>query len=525
MEKRVVFLFSFVLVFSISMVFAEEIDISTIDENAVLEVTGGITPDSAFYFLDEFFDNFADAVKVRQEKVAEIRVMIEAGQYEDALEALESYKRHAEEFEREVSPDQRDEARRSAAAIYNVLKSLEAQIPNEYKDDFDDVIEQEEGIVTAAEIAGKIKELCEELSELDPLQYSRVCKTDDDSPEWQQRLHRDLTEEQRQEAEEFFEIMLECFETSGGTCRCGDISITAFADKCSVIAPLAYACEVEGDENACMQMDEIEDEEPIEDLLPDYLHDVLDEIERRFEDERFEHYAPRECEGITDRAECEELIFRAHAPPECVEELFEVRGLEFNRDYGIGEAERDCEEIMFGLYAPPECIDEGITDFRECGKLMFRLNSPKECIDAGLTGEHRGDERKCALIMKEKGGPGGFGPPALGVRCRGIEDSSERLACYDSALSGVEFEHFGNLEVPEEHEFPGPCQEAGAFTIESCKQVMGAFFQSQQQEFFGQPIPQPTFPSIVPEPTPNTTTTTVTNTTITNTTTIITNTS
>ena len=35
-------------------------DISTIDENAELQETEGITPDSAFYFIDNFFDRFVD---------------------------------------------------------------------------------------------------------------------------------------------------------------------------------------------------------------------------------------------------------------------------------------------------------------------------------------------------------------------------------------------------------------------------------------------------------------------------------
>jgi len=156
---------------------------------------------------------------------------------------------------------------------------------------------------------------------IDPLEYSRNCKTDEGAPAWQKRLHKDLTEEQRQEAEEFFGIMSQCFETAGETCRCEDISITAFADKCSVIAPLAYACDVEGDEAACDKMDVIEEEEPIEDLLPDYLQDVLFAIEDKFEDDRFDNHAPRECReaGATTREACMEIMFKLEAPQECVE--------------------------------------------------------------------------------------------------------------------------------------------------------------------------------------------------------------
>ena len=361
-------------VFTATIISAQE-NLSFIDEDAELEVTEGITPDSIFYVIDTFFDRFADEVKVRQEKIAEIKAMINEDNFEAAREALERYKEYAENLEREVSPEQRDEVRRSAAAIYNVLKSLEVQIPDEERGEFfNDIIEREGRIVTAVEIAGKIKELCETLSELDPLQYSRVCKTDEDSPRWHKDLDDKLTEEQRQEAEEFFDIMLQCFETSGEECRCEDISITAFAEKCSIIAPLAYACDVENDENACDKMDAIEEEESIEDLLPDYLRDVLRQIEGRFEDAQFENHAPRECREaeVTTREECMKIMFRLNAPLKCVEAL--ERG-EISLD-NEREAREDCERIMFNLEAPQECLDAGLTDFRECGKLMFRLNAP-----------------------------------------------------------------------------------------------------------------------------------------------------
>jgi len=390
--KRGVLLFGplFFSIFLLGVVLAE--NLSEIDENAELERGEGITPDSAFYFIDEFFDRFSDEVKVRQEKVAEIRAMIEEGDFESAREALENYKKYADDLEREVSPDQRDETRRSAAAIYNVLKSLENKIPEEDRKEFvDDILEREERIVTAVEIASKIKELCEQLSDLDPLEYSRACKTNDDSPDWQKKLHEDLTEDQRKEAKEFFEIMSQCFETSGENCRCEDISIAPFAEKCSLIAPLAFACDVQDDEAACDKMDAIEEEEPIEDLLPDYLKDVLRSLEDRFDDAEFDNHAPRECReaGVTTRIECEKIMFRSNAPRACVEAA--ERG-EIDLD-NEREAREACEKIMFQLEAPQECLDAGLTDFRDCGTLMFSIHAPQECLDAGLTGEHRSDER------------------------------------------------------------------------------------------------------------------------------------
>ncbi|MEK6819871.1 MAG: hypothetical protein AABY03_01580 [Nanoarchaeota archaeon] len=283
MKKEIAFLFSVVLVLGIlSGVFAQEetettekaIDISAIDENAELQETEGITPDSSLYFFDEFLDKFGDDISIREEKIAEIKAMIQAGKIEEAKIALQNYVQHAEDFEREVSPEQRDEARRSAAAIYNTLQEIEDEIPDDEKDNFNEIIEKEQSIVTASEIAGKIKELCETLSKIDPLEYSRVCKLEDDASDWQKKLDKDLTEEQRKEAIKFGEIMSQCFRTSGQECRCDEIPFTEFAEMCSIAAPLATACEVNDDEDACEQLDNLEMPE-----LPEHLQDVFDVLE------------------------------------------------------------------------------------------------------------------------------------------------------------------------------------------------------------------------------------------------------
>lgn len=489
----------FFSIFLLGSISAE--NLSEIDENAELERGEGITPDSVFYFIDEFFDRFADEVKIREEKVAEIRAMIEEGNFEAAREALENYKKYAEDLEREVSPEQRDEARRSAAAIYNVLKSLENQIPEEDRKEFiDDVLEREGRIVTAAEIASKIKELCEQLSDLDPLEYSRACKINDDSPDWQKKLHRDLTEEQKQEAKEFFEIMSQCFETSGETCRCEDISVAPFAEKCSVIAPLAFACDVQNNEAACDEMDAIEEEEPIEDLLPDYLRDVLRSLEDRFEDAEFDNHAPRECReaGVTTRSECEKIMFSLNAPQECVD-AFERGEIDLDNRRDAREA---CEAIMFQLEAPQECIDAGLTDFRDCGTLMFSLNAPQECLDAGLTGEHRSDERKCQEIVggfgdHDRRGPSrgpGDGGDFINFDCRGIDDPVERLDCYDRATQGA---HDYGERFQKTHEQEKICAErcsaeGGAWSFSSsggceCHFRSSDFDDEFQDDFISEP--------------------------------------
>ncbi|MEK6842536.1 MAG: hypothetical protein AABX84_01875, partial [Nanoarchaeota archaeon] len=378
MKKEIVFLFSIVLFLGIlAGVYAQEdanvdvqtnsdaIDISTIDENAELSETEGITPDSALYFFDEFLDRFGNDLNIREEKIAEIKAMIQEGKIEEAKIALENYVQHAEDFEREVSPEQRDEARRSAAAIYNTIQEIKDEIP---EDDFDEIIEREQSIVTSSEIASKIKELCEQLSALDPLEYSRVCRTNDDAPDWHKRLDRDLTEEQRDEARKFGEIMSECFRTSGQQCRCEEIPFKDFAETCSIAAPLATACEIENNEEACKQLDNLEMPE-----LPEHLQDVFDELENDVAGAQFELHAPEECReaGADTPKECMRIMIQTHAPEECREALIEANA------QNEREARQICEKIMFELNAPEECIEAGLRDHKECGKLMFRLNAPQ----------------------------------------------------------------------------------------------------------------------------------------------------
>jgi len=390
----------------------------------------GITPDSGFYFVEDFIlIKFRSDLDNREKKVAEIRKMIESGDIDSARKSLERYNVYADELEREVGPEKRDEARRSASAIRNAIMEVESEILEENREEFvDDIIDREGRIVTAVEIAGKIKELCEQLSGLDPNEYARVCSTGDDSPDWQKRLDKDLTNEQRDEARKFGEIMSQCFKTAGQQCLCEEIPYPEFANACSVAAPLATACEIEGDENACEQLDEIEMPE-----LPDYLQDIFESLEGDISEAQFELHMPRECRGAgaTSPRECMKVMIETNAPEECRDELI-ARNVQSER-----EAREICGEIMFDLNAPRECVSAGLSDHKECGELMFRENAPQECVDAGLTGENRNDPKKCEEIMRSlgegRGGPGhGFGG-----NCREIQNSEERLKCYDGAVSGV----------------------------------------------------------------------------------------
>ena len=455
----------------------EDGDVDVDEELGGAGVTSGFLHD-----IDVAIDRILSSdLENRNERIAEIKALVEEGRIEEAKELLELYDEFADNLEREVSPEDRDKVKRSSRAIRKVIRSIEKDISGEERDEFSDVIDKEKKIEAAAEIASKIKDLCEQLSKLDPNEYSRVCRTKDNAPRWQRELDDDLTGEQRDAARKFGEVMSQCFRTQGKDCSCSELEEInkPFADRCSIVAPLAAKCD-EGDESACEAMDDVTD--GIEELLPDYLQDVFDELEGDIAEDQFEFHMPVECREArakTPKA-CMEIMFRENAPGPCLNAL--DRGeISFDNER---EAREACENIMFNEYAPPECIDAGLRNPRECGTFMFEQNAPPECIEAGLTGEHRDDPRKCEKIMREQFGEGpeggrGRGP---GPDCRRIENPEERLKCYDGALEGI-----GGSEGPAgfggregRGNFPRPCEEAKAFTRESCEKIM---IESSQKRF------------------------------------------
>jgi hypothetical protein len=361
----------------------------------------GLTPDSSFYFLESMVENILvgddpkAALAYKEEKILELQEMIDSDNSDGAHKALERVKKYNEIIKKEVSPDIEKEVRESSKAVKVILDSFEGEIEGREWEDvqsqIDDNLKLEDKIALAAKVSSQIKDLCEALSGLDPLQYSQVCKTDDDAPEWKRELDRDLTLEQEKEAKEFFEIMSVCFENPA-ECRCDDISIIPFAKQCSIIAPLAAECEA-GNENACEEMENVGD---IIDLLPDYLQDVMEDVEDRYGDAKHDLHLPSECaeQGATSKEECMKVMFELNAPPECLEALEDGRIDPKNER----DAKKACEEIMFDLEAPEECKEAGLRDHRECERMMFKLDSPQECLDAGLTGSGRDDRRKCDAI-------------------------------------------------------------------------------------------------------------------------------
>ncbi|MBT4935646.1 flagellar biosynthesis anti-sigma factor FlgM [Candidatus Woesearchaeota archaeon] len=397
-------------------------------------VDGGMTPDSALYFLDRLFDTFGNTIEIKEEKVSEIKVMIEEGKIDAAKVALQNYYKQALELEKEVSPDEREDVLLSAAVIKQVMEELEDLIPeNDRKEFVDDILNQESSIATAAEIASKINELCRDLSKIDPSQYYEVCNTEEDSPEWQKDLHEDLTGTQIEEAKKFGKIMSQCFESAGRDCQCDQIPFPEFSQACSKAAPLAVACD-NGDEAACGKLDDLDMPE-----LPNHLQDVFDDLEGEVEGARFDLHMPPECveAGATTAKECGNVMTQLHAPEECKEALLAAEP----------ETEREgreiCDKIMMELHSP-ECVTEGITDQDECKDYMFNIDRrPQECADNDIH-----DLRDCKEFLKNGGGS----DFTIDFNCKGIDDPMERLNCFDKASSQASgFTGF------DDDNYDGPC--------------------------------------------------------------------
>ncbi len=379
-------------------------------------ISPGITPDSVFYFLDELFEGVS--LEGKEEKVAEIKAMVEEGKYDEAHEALENYVRYAEELEKEITPENIEEAKRSASAIQSALREIEDRLPEDEREEFLDILHREKNIVTAAEIASKIAELCKDLSEIDPIEYGRVCSAGDDAPKWQKELDDDLTAEQRVEAKKFGNIMEQCFKTSGQDCACSEIPYSDFANACSMAAPLAVACDINGDEDACDKLDNLEMPE-----LPEHLQDVFDDMEDA-QEARYDIHMPSECvaAGATTPKECTKVMIETGAPDACKQALLDS-GCDSEH-----ECREICDEIMMKEHAP-QCAEEGITDGDECARFMDSF---------------RGDRV-------------GEGGPKMDFNCAGVEDPTERLACYDGAASQAKSykgfedgEHAGNCMTKDD---------------------------------------------------------------------------
>ncbi len=369
--------------------------------------------------IDRFFDSvFKSDLGNMKERFAEIRTLINENRIEEAKELLKYYTEFADKLEKEVSPEEKEEAVKLSKIIRKAIEEMENGISEEDSMEFKKEIQKRANKVgVAAEIASKINGLCKELAELDPDLFYDNCKTGDEGPKWHKDMFDDLTGEQKKEAEKFAKIMGQCFKSSGVECKCEEIPYEKFANACLTAAPLATACDLGGDEKACMELDNLDMPE-----LPPHLESIMMQLEGQMIEDKFELHMPLECReaGAKTPKECSKIMIEIGAPDECKEALLSSG---CDKEF---ECRKICDKIMFDLHAPPECKDKGISDPRECAKLMDSFK-----------GEN--------MRSREKG-------PMIDFNCKSISDPTARLECYDKASSQAK-----SYKGFDDSDYEGPC--------------------------------------------------------------------
>lgn len=262
----------FLILFMVLSVLAEE----------EFSVDPGILPDSPFYALDQFFERPGDdpekALAYQQEKLAEAQAMAEKDKAELTQRALEKATEYGLLLEREITPEMEEKIKASSAQTTKVLERISEQLP-EVQEQVQNQVEQQKRIALAADVATKIKQLCETLATLDPLQYEKTCKNDD-TPQWQQDLDKELTKDQKAQALVFKEKLRECFMSRGKNCDCEGIGVQKFTELCLREKEISSQCQ-DGNQEACAH----DGPTDFTDVLPDYLIDVVKELEEESEDE------------------------------------------------------------------------------------------------------------------------------------------------------------------------------------------------------------------------------------------------
>jgi len=278
----------------------------------------GILPDSPLYFVDQFFERVGDdpekALRYQEEKIAEAHAMAEQKKKEYVEVALNNAEEYGEILEKEVTPDMEEELEDKNEILEEALEDISEELP-ELDDDIDEHLEQLKRTELAAKVSGRIKKLCETLSELDAVEYAKTCKAGEDAPEWHKKLDEKLTDEQKDHAKIFVEKMKQCMKTSGKECDCEGMGVQSFTALCKEKSSQAAAC-AGGNEEACMAMNG--DHVDMSQYLPPYLIEAMMKLweseDRDGEEHKGEYKRkfdlPPPCKeaGITSPNDCMKIM-------------------------------------------------------------------------------------------------------------------------------------------------------------------------------------------------------------------------
>ena len=394
-----------ILVFLLSLIFvgAQEPQEQIQEINTEGTFDPGVTPESPLYFVDKAVDDvrlgFASeenkalvATEIHNERIAEAQVLAEETQAssEDIQEAISEAQETITIVQEEINPDFSEVVQDSTKKSVEVLTELKETVPEEALEGIENAINQqiieEKKTEIVAEISKKTDSLCTELIELVGLEQAieqepRCNPENEKSQKWLKRkANTDYKEFDENAKKKFFEEMTRCFNDPR-ECRCNEIPIKSFSNTCHQIIPHVIKCQFEHDENACRKVEEIsrEDQGMFEDLPEDFRRE-FESYFREQEGEQFERHAPQECKdaGATTIKECEAIMIKKFAPPECFE----------NNEF-IGREK--CEQVFKSKYESqyrqeqrfsPEqalefCLREGKSR-EECESLIKGFQQPSQ---------------------------------------------------------------------------------------------------------------------------------------------------
>ncbi|MBI2146614.1 hypothetical protein HYU22_04700 [Candidatus Woesearchaeota archaeon] len=441
-------------------------------------VDPGILPDSPFYFLDQAFefnaDNPENAWDYKQEKIAEALAMAEKQNAADAKEALDKALEYSSTLEKEVTPEMEQEVARESTITKTALEELSSDVP-ELEEHATELIEKEDKIKAASHLSSKIKKLCETLAKLDAQKYAETCKTTDESPQWQQELDEELTDEQQQHAKSFIGKLKECAQSNGVNCDCQGMGIQSFEALCKRESALAAKCQA-GDDASCQSQ---VTEEEIFNSIPSYLHPTLKSFMKGFEsgaidEERVDFDGSPEsiqkfvemCRKYEREESCAkkvemmksgkvlgadgtsstDVIFQYDGTPESEQNFMEMcLKYEDKGSCGAklavmksGQQEQGEEEVEFG---PGPCADAGLKTIKECDNYM---DAHYEKIGPG---QWRGTSTDSVYVPQV----------SFGTDCNTIVDVAEKSKCYEDFYNSAK--NSFTPEFKEENDINGEVKE------------------------------------------------------------------
>ncbi|MBI4151512.1 hypothetical protein HY496_00960 [Candidatus Woesearchaeota archaeon] len=401
-------------------------------EESVVESTidPGILPDSPFYILDTFVekvrlgDDPQRALEYRQEKIAEAQALAKTDNAEDMKKAFEHAAEYGTVLEKEVTPEMEKIIQKVSQSQEKILQDLSVDLP-QFKRDVAVVLEQEERIALAAQLSTKIKQLCETLATLDPLEYENACKKTA-STQWQKKLDQKLTREQEGHARVFAAKLRECFETQGEKCDCKGMDVQSFEDICIRESSRAFSCK-QGDTVACKEMDNGE-EFDFRKHVPEYLYFAFEDLMQEFEESREEFSEREELEGKGQgnfNGEHRERFMQR-----CLEYADQNRCEQYFEQEQRGQFSPDDK----AEFLPPPCTEKGITEMRQCREYMETEFGEK-------------------FPEKEEWGGKPERIEEFGRDCHALQDQEEKIRCFEDFYNEAQGRSRDDFPPREEQEW------------------------------------------------------------------------